>query len=166
MLRQRGKPRLRETPADLPTWVKAAIWKHDLQGKSWKQVANEIGRTSPQQLTKYVWSPGAKAYRAKLKEVIDDPSAAARFVASQDSAFWLAETYAHFEACKATGDLAEAGRTLRQMLKVAKVELPEANGGHTGPTLIQINMGNATYTTEIPQGESLAELVLPAEIIQ
>jgi hypothetical protein len=156
-----------KTPADLPIWVKKAAGMHDTLGMTWKKVCEQMKR-NPNTLKEYISTEGMKQYRAAIRQVIDDPVAIARQVARHSAPGLLFELYEHLETAKLAGDMAEAGRTLRHLTDLADMAPPK-NGPSNGPQIIQINLGSVGGTTisaEIPMGESSAEKVVDAEIIE
>lgn len=150
-------------PSDLPTWVKHAIRYKLTRGSTWAEVC-EAWSINPNRMKKYLQAPAAKIWRDHLAEQFalheSDPAAAARAVAANDASFWFEEGQLHYRAAKDAGDLAEAGRQLRQMQEIAKLKLPPSNVPVT-PLVINVTMGGGV---EIPMGESNFE-VIKAEVI-
>jgi hypothetical protein len=161
-------------PSQLPRWVKQGIQLHDACGMTWKQVCEAIPRynsktkkkepRNPKTLSRYLSTPAAKTFRIALGEVIDDPGATAKHMVKHDAAHLIWLSYQHLEICKRAGDLGEYGRTLRGLHDIAELTTVKGNAG--GPTVVQINIGNGqTFSTEIPTGESTAE-VIQAQIVE
>ena len=158
-----------QTPADLPHWAKLGITRKILSGMKWKQVAEEIGQ-KPALLYRYWQTPGGKQWEAAIKEQaagIEDPVALARLGASLEAPFWQLQQILHYEAARAAGDLGEAGRTIREALKISGVVAAEKQ---QGPAVIVINNtgtiqpGEVPYSVEIEMGDS-DHKVIEAEII-
>jgi len=96
-------PKLRENVEDLPRWVKTALVFRALEGSSWKEAAERLGRR-PDTLSKYGQSPAAKKWLGDLLEFIDDPIELAKAYMRANALSITLERIAFLEAAISAGD--------------------------------------------------------------
>lgn len=155
------RPNKRTDVASLPRWVKAALLAHTYEGKSWKELAEQFGR-SLVSMKAYKSSPAAKAYMAEVASNLDDPLKAAQMVFQAEALSLAHKNFLHLDAAEKAGDRAEVGKQLRYLTDKA---LPPAKK-EEAPTSITINLTTGSITAPIPMGDSTYEKVLDADIIE
>lgn len=163
-LRLRGNiPRTERKAGQIPSWVYLAIALHDAEGHSWAAAAKRQGK-SKAVLEQYVRSPGAKAYRSKLKEIINDPVRVGRIALEAGAVGWAVEGKMLYEAAKSSGNLAEAGKMWRSVAEGIRLLEPQA--ADAAPLQVIVNMqGGQSFSADAPMGEATYEVV-QAEIIR
>jgi hypothetical protein len=147
--------------SQLPKWVKHSIELHDVDGLSWRAIANKKKR-SPKTIQSWMSCPAAKKWRKALAEVIESPTETVRLKATADSKWAYNEMLRLYRACVASGDYTNARHFLAQIHELSG--LKQAAQTQTA-AIVQITMqGGTPISTEIVMGESSAEKVLPADI--
>lgn len=149
-------------PSQLPTWVKDAIFQHDVNGQSWRRICERKNK-KPSGLQKWIGTPGAKKLRAAIAEVVGDPVGTVKLKAKMDSAWAYNESLKLYRICIEAGDRAEAGRLLRHFNDLSEVKTA---AGPVVATQIVVNMGGGqSFSVEAPMGEATHEVV-KAEIVE
>lgn len=168
-LSARKPARKKEEVAELPTWAKIAIVKHELLGQTWPDIAAEMGR-SEQYLHDLKGSPAAKKFLAPLREFAADPVELAKAVLKGAAVGLAVENLLHYEAAKSSGDIGEAGRQLRYLTDTVGIPVPQKAEDMPRTITLQFAGGmNVTASLELPMGESSSQKLLPtieAEVIE
>lgn len=147
-------------PSQLPNWVKDAILKHEIDGHSWRKIAEKKGK-SLATLADWANTPGGRIMRKAVRDVVADPVATAKFLAQKDAVWVYTESVQHYRIAKEAGDHAEAGRMLRHF---AEINNTKQQAGTSVTPIIQINLGQgASLSTETPMGDSTSEKIEDAD---
>jgi hypothetical protein len=123
----------RTEPHHLPTWAKLALIKHELFGMSWKDAAEEFGKTAST-LKKYGLSPIGQSIRKEVREFRDDPIEVAKALLASNAVSVTLDRMTFLEWAKKAGDYAAGDRIaadLQDRMGITKKNQKAEIGGMT-----------------------------------
>lgn len=100
--------------SELPRWVKTAFVMKDVDGLTYKDVAERFGR-SPKTLSKYASSPAAQKWRARIQEWADDPINVAEAYMKGNALSVTLDRIAFLEMAIQAGDYKEGDKIARDI---------------------------------------------------
>lgn len=143
-------PEKKEEVSDLPRWVKTALVMKAVDGMSYKDAAERLGRTGAT-LANYASSPAAKKWLASLATFLEDPVAMAKAYLSANALSVTLERLAFLEAAVAAGDYREGDKIARDLQDRMGIIAKKAEAG--GAINIRLSLGGALLEGPVVEAE-------------
>ena len=143
-------PEKKEEVSDLPRWVKTALVMKAVDGMSYNEAAERLGKTGGT-LSNYAKSPAAKKWLASLAAFLEDPVALARAYLSANALSITLERLAFLEAAVAAGDYREGDKIARDLQD--RLGLGAKKEGAGGAINIRLSLGGALLEGPVVEAE-------------
>ena len=125
---------------ELPRWVKTALVLQAVDGYSYNEAAERVGKSGAQ-LGKYARSPAAKKWLASLMSFLDDPISLAKAYIGANALSVTLERFAFLEAAVAAGDYREGDKIARDLQDRMGIVAKKVDGGAIS---VKIQLGGGT----------------------
>ena len=139
----------KENIEDLPRWVKTALVMRAVDGMSYKEAAERVGRKGDT-LSQYAKSPAAKKWMESLLVFLDDPIALAKAYLGANALSVTLERFAFLEAAVAAGDYREGDKIARDLQDRIGIGVKKTD---TGAISVKIQLGGGTIDAPIVEAE-------------
>ena len=140
----------KEEVSDLPRWVKTALVMQAVDGLTYKEAAERVGKTGGT-LSGYAKSPAAKKWLASLATFLEDPVAMAKAYLSANALSITLERLAFLEAAVAAGDYREGDKIARDLQDRMGIIAKKAEAG--GAINIRLSLGGALLEGPVVEAE-------------
>lgn len=140
----------KEEISDLPRWVKTALVMKAVDGMSYNEAAERVGRKGGT-LSDYAQSPAAKKWLDSLSAFLDDPVALAKAYLSANALSVTLERLAFLEAAVAAGDYREGDKIARDLQDRMGIIAKKAEAG--GAINIRLSLGGALLEGPVVEAE-------------
>ena len=140
----------KEEISDLPRWVKTALVMQAVDGLSYNEAAERVGKAGST-LASYAKSPAAKKWLASLATFLEDPVAMAKAYLSANALSVTLERLAFLEAAVAAGDYREGDKIARDLQDRMGIIAKKAEAG--GAINIRLSLGGALLEGPVVEAE-------------
>lgn len=130
----------KENIEDLPRWVKTALVMKAVDGMSYNEAAERVGRKGGT-LSDYAKSPAAKKWLESLMVFLDDPISLAKAYIGANALSVTLERFAFLEAAVAAGDYREGDKIARDLQDRMGIVAKKVDGGAIS---VKIQLGGGT----------------------
>ena len=134
----------------LPRWVKTALVMQAVDGLSYNEAAERLGKAGST-LSAYAKSPAAKKWLSGLSEFLNDPVAMAKAYLSANALTITLERMAFLEAAVAAGDYREGDKIARDLQDRIGIIAKKAESG--GAINIRLSLGGALLEGPVIEAE-------------
>ena len=134
----------------LPRWVKTALVMQAVDGLSYNEAAERLGKAGST-LAGYAKSPAAKKWLSGLSTFLNDPVAMAKAYLSANALTITLERMAFLEAAVAAGDYREGDKIARDLQDRIGIIAKKAESG--GAINIRLSLGGALLEGPVIEAE-------------